>query len=105
MNQNETKKITKATLKAFIKKNRAKLFVKVGSMFDSVSDGLITQRSGFSPATSRENSHAGHDLGINGVWLVGGSRNSFEGFNADGFAGIRVDNCCGCFTVAIKAAE
>ena len=44
-----------------------------------------------------------NNMGLAGVWLVGGSRDYFTEY-ADGLLrGIRVSNCCGSFTIAVKA--
>ena len=43
-----------------------------------------------------------NNLGIQGVWLVNGSRDSFREYDDGDFRGIHVYNCCGSFTVAVK---
>jgi hypothetical protein len=95
-------KITKATFKSFVKKNRANLLVWNKSSFDGMVDCVMpTEEKGFAPAVAadyvREN-----NLGICGVWLVGGSRDYFTAFEKDGFVGIDVYNCVGHFIIAIK---
>jgi len=98
---NNTKKITKATLKAFVRKHRNELYVKVTSSFNPQTDGAEFHRNaGFQPAESA--GHECHTLGVSGIWLVGGSRNSFIPYDADGFTGIRCYNSCQTFIVAIK---
>ena len=98
----KTKKITLATFKAFIRKNQGHLWIRNHMNFDGMYDCVMPcgDRS-FRPVTSPSNPHDA-DLGIAGVWMVGGSRNCFEAFNGDGFTGIRVDNCCGSFTLAVQ---
>jgi len=97
---NEQKKITLATLKSFIRRNRANLLVKVTSHFDGQIDGVRSHPN----AEFRSAESAGHvenTLGISGVWVVGGSRNSFTSYEDAQHAGIRCYNCCGTFVVAV----
>ena len=96
-------KITKATLKSFVRKNANKLFINVKSSFDGQVDGCEPCHAGFQPAV-RSEIHEGHTLGYKGIWLVSGSRDYFRPYNENGFEGIEVSNCCGYFIVAIKKA-
>lgn len=99
---NEQKKITRATLKSFIRKNREKLLIKVTSRFDGQTDGVESiPNAKFVPAESTVFDPS-YTLGISGVWVVGGSRNSFSHFEDEGHVGIRGYNCCGAFVVAIR---
>jgi hypothetical protein len=96
-------KITAATFKSFIRKNRAQLYIKVRGSFDGMTDGIEFSRNAeFRPAVDGEYTNE-NNLGIAGVWLVKGSRDYFKAFEGEGFYGIEVSNCCGYFTVAIKA--
>lgn len=108
------KKITAATVKSFIRKNRAQLLINVESSFDGMVDGVRdTGCREFHPVVARDywDSDAGryvevsqdckNTLGICGVWLVGGSRNSFSRFETESLQGYRVYNCCGAWTVAV----
>jgi len=95
-------KITKATFKSFVKKNRAKLLVNVKSKFDGMIDGTRTVNDGFAPAEAAEHVFD-NNLGICGVWLVGNSRDYFTAYEKDNLKGIAVSNCCGSFVVAIPA--
>jgi hypothetical protein len=94
-------KITKATFKSFVKKN-PNLFIKVKSSFDGMTDCVEQLSGGFVKAT---NAHypCDNNLGIQGVWLVGNSRDSFRPFNDGKLSGIEVYNCCGSFIVATVA--
>ena len=100
--QPTTKKITAATFKSFVSKNRQALQVACKSSFDGMIDGLSYGSSTFKPAADAVHPH-GNNLGIAGVWLVGRSNDYFTAFNKNGMVGIEVSNCCGCFTVAIPA--
>lgn len=101
----ETRKITKATFKSFIRKNEAKLLVKVRAAFDGMTDGLeFTKVAEFIPARKL----CGRDVcenncGLAGVWIVG-SRNWFEHYETETHIGIAVSNSCAYFTVAIEKA-
>lgn len=108
------KKITVATVKSFIRKNRSNLLINVESSFDGMADGVRdTGSREFHPIVARDywDSEAGryveasqdcsNTLGIRGVWLVGGSRNSLSRFENDKVQGFRVYNCCGAWTVAV----
>ena len=94
-------KITKATFKAFLRKN-PRPFIKVGYSFDSMTDCVMPVGDSFEVAKDA-NYPCENNLGLAGVWLVGGSRDYFTEY-ADGLLrGIRVSNCCGSFTVAARA--
>ena len=94
-------KITKSTFKAFLRKNPRPL-IKVGSNFDPMVDCVMPVAGGFDVAREA-NYPCENNLGLAGVWLVGGSRNYFTEYIKDGLVGIRVSNCCGSFVVAAKA--
>ena len=96
------KKITKATFRSFINKNRAKLFVKVLSSFDGMTDCVQqSERSQFIPA-GKASYAPNHNLGIQGVWLVNGSRDFFSHYEDAEFVGLKFYNCCGSGVVAIR---
>lgn len=58
----------------------------------------------FTPVTTstRHPNSDKYTLGINGVSLVGSSRDYFTHFENDEFIGIEVSNSCGDFILAIK---
>ena len=99
-----TKKATRATLKSFVKKNRGELLIKVKSTFDGMVDCVMPARGGseFSPALDTDR-NSDHTLGVHGVWLVLGGNDWVERFETDDLVGLNVSNCCGSFSVAIKA--
>lgn len=95
-------KITKATIKSFIKKNEGKVYVMMKSRFDGMYDCVMeTGVKEFSPAT-KESNMIEHTLGISGLWLVGGSRNTFFHYEDDNFIGYEVYNCCGTSVIAVQ---
>lgn len=96
----QTKKITRATFKSFIKKNADKLFIRKESRFDGMIDGMSYDRDAqFVPAGKSE-INIEHTLGVNGVWLVLDSRDYFARYEDASFVGFKVLNCCGSFVLA-----
>jgi len=96
-------KITLSTLKALIAAGD-ELFIRINSRFDGMTDGVEwVKDAAFVPAARKD--YTNYDLGVSGVYVVGGSRNSFTRFEENGFIGMRVYNCCGSFVVAIRKTE
>jgi hypothetical protein len=97
-------KITLATFKSFVNKNMDKLLISNRSDFDGMVDGVRDcENKSFRQATPNA-SFSPYTLGINGIWLVRGSRNYFTAYSQDGMNGIEVTNSCGTFIVAIQTA-
>lgn len=95
-------KVTRATLKSFIRKNAGKLYIWRRRAFDSMVDGCTsTAETGFSPALSSDR-HPEHTYGIAGVWMVGGGRDYITPYSGNGFSGFEVYNSCGSFYLAVK---
>jgi hypothetical protein len=100
------KKITVATVKAFIRKavNTQSLFFKEISKFDSMTDGVVknpeSQFDSYEDIT--EVSTDKYTLGIPGVWFVQSSGNSCSRYEDSKFEGFKVYNCCGSWIVAKK---
>ena len=101
---NKMKKITLATVKSFIRKNSNNLFINVKSSFDGMTDGCEPCNNGFMVAVPAQD-HIENNLGINGAWVVGSSRDYFTPYFKDGFSGIEVYNCCGKFILAVKSIQ
>lgn len=99
MNQ-AAKKITAATVKSFIKKNRANLFINVKSDFDGMTDSVERRTDGFKKA--KEEAHHEATLGIEGVWFVGSSRDYFTAYETATMTGYEVSNSCGTWICAIE---
>lgn len=100
-----TAKITLATVKAFIKKNADSIFILEKSTFDGMVDGVRNVPGG-AKWVKPEGTLDLEDkatLGFRGVWFVRGSRDYFNAYNQDGYVGYEVSNCCGSWTVAVKA--
>lgn len=94
-------KITRATLKSFIKKNQDNLFVKVKSSFDGMTDCVQEVEDNFRKVASVDFTNE-HNLGINGLWLVGQSRDYLKEWENDDYRGIEIYNCCGTSIIAVK---
>lgn len=93
-------KITKSTFKSFLRKNPT-FMLQVGSRFDGMTDCVQQVKDSFS-RPRKADYPCDNNLGFAGMWLVGGGRDYFYEFNEGGLRGIRVSNCCGSFTVAVK---
>jgi len=96
----ETKKITMATVKSFIKHNKGDLFVSFRASFDGMTD-CVEQLKGVPYKAEDTTEHLEHSLGIKGAWFVGSSRDYFRLYEDEMFKGIDVSNCCGHFILAV----
>lgn len=96
-------KITMATFKSLVKKNN-NLHIKVLSSFDGMTDCVNSVKDDFTPI-KKSKYDTKENLGISGVWLVGGSRDSFSPYFDGAYDGVKVYNCCGCFILAEKIGE
>ena len=95
-------KITLATFKSFIRKNRPNLLIRTKSVFDGMVDGVRdTGEREFTPARDSDQVFK-NNMGIAGVWCVLSSRDYFSEINENGITGIHVYNCCGSFDVATR---
>jgi len=97
----KTRKITLATVKSFIRKNRTNLLINVKSEFDGMIDGKQIRNDGFIKATETDK-HFERTLGISRAWFVGDSIDYFTAFENETLTGIEVSNCCGHFILAIE---
>lgn len=95
-------KATRATVKAFIRKNDGKLLIDTKSRFDGMCDGVRNcDERGFSPVIKTAD-HIDNTLGIQGAWFVGSSRDYITPFDKDGIMGFEIYNCCGSFSIGIQ---
>ena len=94
-------KITRATLKSFIKKNQDNLFIKVTSSFDGITDCVQEVEDNFKKVDNIDFNDS-HSLGIRGLWLVRKSGNYFKEWEDKEYKGIEIYNCCGTSIIAIK---
>lgn len=100
-------KITRATIKKFIKENFAKdtLYIKRNSSFngmidcvdDSCATGIEKAKKDMRDGALNDNS-----LGVLGAWFVGQSRDYLVAYENENFIGYEVYNCCGSFILLTK---
>jgi len=102
-----TKKITLATVKSFINKNRDNLLINVKSSFDGMTDCCESLHEGFIKAKADKTQSLNSDYrnatqGIEGAWFVGRSNDYCTPYETGTLKGIEVYNSCGCFILAIE---
>lgn len=95
------KRITKSTIKSFIRKNANDLFINVKSSFDGMTDCCESCAGGFR-RIQEDSVHTDYTLGVKGAWFVGSSRDYFRPYSENGFTGYEVSNCCGRFILAVQ---
>jgi hypothetical protein len=108
MTTQTAKKVTLATIKAFVRKNKGQLYIRTLSRFDGQTDGVEQCADrGFSKVTETT-THIDHNMGILGAWFVGSSRDYFtaikdnNAITENNFTGFHVFNCCGSFDIVTK---
>ena len=94
-------RITKSTVKSFIKKNADNLFIDVIYCITVNHSVKRYYNDGFKKTTF-DSDNAKNTLGIEGAWFVGQSRDYFECYEDSTYSGIRVFNSCGTFVLATK---
>jgi len=95
-------KFTKTSLKKFIRENKDGLLVKQRSEFNGMIDCVDNiEGAKFEPATPTDR-NIENTLGIQGLWLVGSSRDYFEVKEENGFKIVEVYNCCGSTELAAR---
>ena len=100
----ETKKITLATVKSFIKRNEGNLYVKVCSRFSGMTDMVEDVKDDFEPAQKTE-SNNNYNLGFDGIWCVGSSRDRFTLYRDKDYVGVNIYNCTGKCIIAAKKQQ
>ncbi|AHK11367.1 hypothetical protein F132_20 [Flavobacterium sp. phage 1/32] len=100
-NKMETKKITLATFKSFIKKNKEVLLINQVSKFCGMSDMVEYSKEEAFTKVKEADGNLKNNLGIVGLWLVGSSRDYFTAYEDEKYTGIEVYNCCGSQIIAI----
>ena len=106
-NLSEYKKITKTTLKSFLKANSGNLYFMEESRFDGMVDCVTANdKAKFSKCEGSYDKDE-RNLGFreDGLWLVGSSRDYFTYYNENGYEGIHCYNSCGSWTIAIRTEE
>ena len=102
-----SKRVTLATIKAFIRRHRAELLISYLSDFDSMTDCVQPcSGKGFVPAQEPdEGRNHSNCLGIRGAWFVFDSRDYFEPIERDGVTGYHVYNGCGSFDIGVRTSD
>jgi hypothetical protein len=98
------KKITKATIKSFIKKNFNDLYISTKSRFNGMIDCVDSCADQSFRKVEKDVRERFHDtsLGIKDAYFVGSSRDYFKPYGLEGFKGYEIYNCVGCFILAVK---
>lgn len=96
------KKITLATVKSFVNKNRQNLLISTESHFNGMTDCVESCKSNFEFAKEQPKEWLKKEtLNIDGAWFVGSSRDYFDTYENEEVQGIKVYNSCGSFILAI----
>lgn len=104
-NLTKQKKITLATIKSFVRKNKGKLFIFVKSTFDPMIDCVMpTTNKRFVRANKTDYSYQ-YSLGIEYACFVGRGADMFRPYEDSQYIGYNVYNCCGEFNLAIKKSS
>ncbi len=96
-------KITKSTLKSFIRRNKNNLLIKESGSFDGMIDGISWNKNSSFKNVKITDKDLNHTLGIEDVWVIErAGANNFDRYEDENYIGIEVYNCCGKFTLAIE---
>jgi hypothetical protein len=98
------KKATMATVKAFIRTSGKALMIDSESSFDGMCDG-VRQNPDRGFTLTLPGNFPANDLGVQGAWFVGSSRDFIQPFVKDGIEGYRISNCCGSFALAVAVPK
>jgi len=100
----KVKKITLATFKGFVNRNRENLMIRCESSFSGMSDMVErNDNASFTKAVPCGRMPEKNTLGVRGIWLVArNSRDYFYTFESATMVGISVINACGSFVVAVN---
>lgn len=103
MNNPQGKKVTMATIKSFVKREKAKsnLYIRTKTSFDGMTDCIQPTNDKQFDKVGISTLQEAHTLGIAGAWFVGQSRDYFTPYADDKFIGYEVTNCCGHFILAM----
>ena len=99
---NTTKKITMATLKSFLRKNKGKVYIQVKSTFNGMQDMVTPVDDNGFQIGEETIKCTSNTLGLQGIWIVGNSRDRINKYEDDIFNGFYIYNCCGSFSVAVR---
>ena len=92
------KRITKATLKSFLKKYQDSIYINETSSFNGSVDMVTSIDNGFQKVEFNLDNHK-NTLGYQGIWIVG--KDWYNAYDDGKYVGIEYNNCCGSAIVAI----
>jgi len=97
------KKITRATIKSFIKREQKNnnLYIKTKSSFSGMTDMVEKVNDNFRQV-DMVNFERVNDFDIRGLWLVGHGGDLFNNYSDDNYIGYEIYNCCGTSIIAMK---
>jgi hypothetical protein len=96
------KRITLATIKSFIRKNKENLFIRTTRSYDLIeSFSKTSDNLNFRPIESTDLSIQ-YTLGIKDVWIAGQGRDGFLAYENDKYIGYDIYNVCHAFNLVIK---
>lgn len=101
-----TKKITRSTIKSFIKNNFDNLYIATLSRFNGMIDCVdqCNDQTFNKVELDKRERFNDSSLTIKNAYFVKG-RDYFTKFNKNGFVGYEIWNCVGCFILAIKESN
>jgi hypothetical protein len=92
-----------SSLKSWIRKNQATLYVKHQSHFDGMTDCVESIKDAHWEKVNSINMDDKQRMGIPGAWFTR-KDNYFKTFlDDDKVVAVEVYNCCGCFTLKTKS--
>ena len=100
------KKITRATVKSFIRRHRDNLFIRIDSKIQGYDDGKSRIHGATFNAATVSNLADEITLGVEGAWFLGRGfvgGDYFESFQRDGYEGIEVFNRMCSFVLAVRS--
>lgn len=98
---NLNSKITKSTLKSFIRKNADNLYIKCEKDFNHMIETVETINSNFKKIKIELES-LNEKFYFVGKFFGGSQSDCFESYDDGTFVGIEMSNCCGSSIIAIK---
>jgi len=99
-----SKKITLATVKAFIRREykNGNLYIKQNSTFDGMVDCVMPIENSEWRKVTQIDENNKNSCGINGLWFVRNSRDYFTPYSDDNFIGYKIYNCCGTSVIGMR---
>lgn len=94
-------RISRTTVKAFLRKHADAILIRTESNFDGMTDCTVYERNPqfrAAPVTDLDDLHT---MGVFGAWFVGGGHDYIVQYDTPTHTGYAVSNCCGSFVLAI----